>query len=199
MPIKIIMTSIYDKKDLILKHEETFADAVALAVIDRPQLNIWMILIPVIFVYHFYRLKKFADGRKDFAKNFIITRKRALEEALSSVTSGGKPDMDGLARMSSVPEKIYGAYKKWLRVLWDHYQDLLRAKGDTFEALVRSSYKNRTNYLLFFNHLNRVERRFNTALKPHLYESTEGVDGIVTAIESISEQLRRKEAERIFP
>ena len=38
--------------------------------------------------------------------------------------------------------------------------DLLAAEGDSFEALVRSAYRNRTNYLLTLNRLNTVEKEF---------------------------------------
>ena len=55
----------------------------------------------------------------------------------------------------------------WLTVLIDHYMDLLQAEGDQIEDLIKSVYKSRTNYLLFFNRLNSVEKKFNSALKPH--------------------------------
>ncbi len=192
------MTSITKKKELILKYEQKFADGVAVAVIDKPKLSSWMILIPIIFIHYFYRMKKFADGRKEFAQHFILTRKRALEEALTSIESGGKPDVNALVKMSSAPKETHSDYKKWLEVLLDHYLDLLRSEGDSFEALIRSVYKTKINYLLFFNHLNRVERQFNTALKPSLSKTTEGINHIVVNIEQRCKQLRAKEAERIF-
>ena len=192
------MTSITKKKELILKYEQKFADGVAVAVIDKPKLSSWMILIPIIFIHYFYRMKKFADGRKEFAQHFILTRKRALEEALTSIESGGKPDVNALVKMSSAPKETHSDYKKWLEVLLDHYLDLLRSEGDSFEALIRSVYKTKINYLLFLNHLNRVERQFNTALKPSLSKTTEGINHIVSNIEQRCKQLRAKEAERIF-
>ena len=192
------MTSITKTKEVILKYEEKFADGVAVAVIDKPEINIWMILIPIIFVHYFYRLKKFADGRKEFAQNFILTRKRALEEAVSSIESGGKPDVNALMQMSSAPRETHPDYKKWLEVLLDHYLDLLGSEGDSFEALIRSVYKTKTNYLLFLNHLNRVERQFNTALKPSISKTTEGTNHIVSKIEHRCKLLRTKEAESIF-
>jgi hypothetical protein len=192
------MASIQEKKDLILKYEESFADGVAVSVIDKPKLSTWMILIPIIFIHYFYRLKKFTDGRKEFAGHFILTRKRALEEAAASLESGARPDVEAIVNMSSAPEQTHAAYREWVRVLLDHYLDLLRSKGDSFEALVRSTYNTRANYLLFINHLNRVENQFNAALKPFLVESTQGVDSIVKDIEQRCGELRRGDAERIF-
>ena len=192
------MASLDEKKELILRYEEKFADSVAVAVIEKPKLSTWMILIPIIFIHYFYRMKKFADGRKEFAHHFMLTRKRALEEAVASLESGVKPDMEAIVKMSSAPKETHADYREWLKVLLDHYQDLLRSKGDSFETLIRSAYKTRTNFLLFINQLNRVESRFNTALKPFLSETTEGVDHIVAAIEQRCEQLRRKDADNIF-
>jgi hypothetical protein len=193
------MASLDYKKELILRYEEKFADSVAVSVIDKPKLSTWMILIPILFIYYFYRLKKFADGRKEFARHFILTRKRSLEEAAASLESGGKPDVEALVNMSSAPGSTHADYREWLKVLLDHYQYLLRSEGDSFETLIRSAYKTRTNYLLFINHLNRVERQFNTALKPSLKETTEEVNNIVTAIEQRCEDLRRRDAENFFP
>ncbi len=192
------MASITKNKEVILKYEEKFADHVAVAVIDKPELNLWMILIPIIFLHFFYRLKKFSDGRKEFAQHFILTRKRALEEAVASIESGGKPDLNSIVKMSSAPKETHSDYKKWLKVLLEHYVDLLGSEGDSFEALIRSVYKTKTNYLLFLNQLNRVERQFNTALKPSLSKTTERANHIVANIEQRCKQLRAKEAQRIF-
>ncbi len=193
------MASLDHKKELILRYEEKFADSVAVSVIDKPKLSTWMILIPILFIYYFYRLKKFADGRKEFARHFILTRKRSLEKAAASLESGGKPDVEALVNMSSAQGSTHADYREWLKVLLDHYQYLLRSEGDSLEALIRSAYKTRTNYLLFINQLNRVERQFNAALKPSLKETTEEVNNIVTAIEQRCEDLRRKDAENFFP
>lgn len=193
------MISLDRNKALILKYEEHFANSVAVSVIDKPKLSTWMILMPIIFIYYFYRLKKFADGRKEFAGHFILTRKRSLEEAAASVETNGKPNVEALVNMSSAPEPTHGDYREWLKVLLDHYRQLLQSEGDSFEALIRSSYKTRTNYLLFINQLNRVERQFNTALKPFLKETAEDVNSIVDAIEKRCDELRRKDVDRFFP
>lgn len=193
------MASLDHKKELILRHEEKFAHSVAMTVIDKPKLSIWMILIPIIFIHFFYRFKKFTQGRNEFARQFMITRKRSLEEAAASLEDDRRPDVEALVKMSSSPSPTHADYGEWLKVLLDHYRQLLRSEGDSIEALIRSSYKTRTNYLLFINQLNRVERQFDTALKPFLRETTQGVDGIVTAIEKRCEELRRKDAETFFP
>lgn len=193
------MDSIHQKQQAILENERRFANTVSAEVIDKPKLNIWMILIPVIFVHYFYRLKKYAEGRKDFARNFLLTRERALAEAASAVESNRQPDTGPLVRMSSIPEGTSKAYIRWLNVLLEHYRELLQSPGGSYEVLVRAAYKNRTNYLLFLNTLGDVEKGFNRELKPHLTKETPDANGIIQTIESCCANIRRAEAERIFP
>jgi len=193
------MTSIKDKATFILKHEEIFADSLALCVVDKPQLNVWMILVPIIFVYFFYRYQRFSSGRKAFAENYMIGRKRAINEALLAVGSDKDPDADAMARLSNLPDGAHQKYAALLSILMDHYIDLLSSDGNDFNALIRSVYKRRANYLLFMNRLNQAEKVLNVALKPHLSATTENVDEIINVIETNSEKLRRETAERIFP
>jgi len=193
-----IMNTIDENKQLIVAYERTIADVVATEVIERPKLSIWMILIPFIFVFFFSRMKKVVAGRKDFADNFMITRGRALDEACSKVGSGGQPDLEKLCKMSTVPEATYPEYCAWLELLVDHYRDLLHAAGDSYEDLIRTVYKNRSNYLLFLHQLDAVEQRFNHALKPHFQEVSPDVDEIVKTMETGCEKLRRSHADYVF-
>ncbi len=188
-----------EKRGWIIAQERRLAGFVARQVIEKPELSIWMILIPIIFIHFFYRLNKVADGRKEFVGNFMITRQRALEAALEGLTTGQTPDPDALCRMSSSPEATYGEYAAWLKVLLEHYAKLLRAEGDSVEELTRSAYGTRSNYLLFLHQLHRAEKGFNAALTPHLDASLTGVSTIVKTMETQSEAYRREEAEKIFP
>ena len=82
------MVSVQEKSALIWAGEEKFSDALAAAVMDRPKISIWMILIPILIVYHMFRFQKYADGRKKFAKNYLITPELALEANVRSLESG---------------------------------------------------------------------------------------------------------------
>lgn len=188
-----------EKRDKILARETAFAKAVSAAVIDKPVLSLWMILIPVIFVHFFYRLNKYSQGRKEFARQFLLSRERSLNEALEAMESDRKPDANKVRQMATIPEGTAKTYIKWLKVMMDHYSDLLTSAGESYEEMVRSVYKNRTNYLLFLNNLGEAEKAFDNALKPHLQKDTNGVNDIVNKIEACTTQLRREEATRIFP
>jgi hypothetical protein len=145
-----------------------------------------------------YRHKSYVEGRKAFAENFLITRNRALEAAVKSIANEGPLNESSVVKEANIPESTKEEYAAWVRVLMTHYKDLLRCEGDSFDALVRSAYKNKTNYLLFLNILNKSEKRFNSALKPHLQDTTEGVAEIIERMEKGSEKIRYQEAERIF-
>ena len=187
------------KRDLILEEERRFAHLVSQRVIDKPKLAVWMILIPVFFVFYFWQLKRYADGRRNFAEKFLITRKRAIEEAHRSISTGNGPDSEKLVQASDVPPQTRPVYRRWVILLIDHYRELIRAHGSTYPALVRSTYKNRTNYLLFLNSLNQAEREFDAALKPLLEKTTENVNGIIKQMEESTASIRRQRAEEIFP
>ena len=187
-----------EKSKLIFEHEQRFANIRAAMVISKPKLSIWMVLIPFIFVYYMNDWQRAKDGRKAFADNYLITKKRALDEAVAVVQTGREPAPNALANLSDVQEDARQKLAELHAILIEHYVALLRADGDTFESLVRSAYGDRTNYLLFFSHLSSAERGLDAALKPQLSETTEGVDDIVSAIEQYSEKLRRTDADKIF-
>ncbi|MCG2755132.1 MAG: NF038143 family protein [Desulfobacteraceae bacterium] len=186
------------KKTLILEDEERFAYVVSESVFEKPQISVWMVLIPIILVFHMYRHQRYVNNRKSFAENYLIDRRQALEEAYSSFTDNRKPDFAELIKLSDVPNGAAKKYNAWLEMIASHYQNLFHAEGDSYDALIRSSYKNRANYLRFLNKLNDVERQFNAALKPCLEKTAESVDEIVTQMEKCSEALRKDQAIRIF-
>ena len=47
-------SSLSDKHDFILAEERRFAWQVGASVIDKPKLAVWMILIPVFFIFYFW-------------------------------------------------------------------------------------------------------------------------------------------------
>ena len=185
------------KKEAILEAEACFANAMGAAVIEKPRVNFWMVLIPVLFLHFIYRMKKYREGRAKFDTDFMVSRKLAMDAALAAVSSGNPPDILDIAKNAGVSDKIKKPYIIWMGVLVDHYMDLMRAHGGGFASLVRFAYGNRENYLLTLNRLERVEREFYNAIKPHL-SATAGAEEIITAIETQSRIFRRDLAQEIF-
>ncbi len=191
------MKGFEQKKEMILQRELIFANAVGAKVFEKPQVHFWMVLIPILFLYFIYRMQRFKSGRMKFDQEFMTTRRKAMDLAVESLETGVKPNIDRIARESGITDALEKPYAAWLRALVDHYDDLLAANGESFEALVRSAYHNRTNYLLTLNRLNTVEKEFYAALKPQL-AATEGAAAVIEAIEEHSRRLRRDLAEQIF-
>jgi hypothetical protein len=187
-----------EKKALVLEYEERFASDLSRAVLESPKMSFWMIFIPIFLLYHVYRVKKIAEGRKGFAKNYLVTRKRALEAGFSLAEKGRKPEIQGILKDSNLPEKAKGPFRELFLLLVEHYADLLRSHGEDVPSLIRSAYKSRTNYLLFLNRLNRAEKALTDALMPNTPKAAADIDSIVKAMELHSERLGRERAKSIF-
>ncbi len=194
------MGTIEEKRRLILEHETWFAKTLAQRVIKGPKLSIWMILIPIIFIFYFFQLQKVADGRKEFVENYLKSRVRALDAAVTELRTGQRPDTLEMARLSDVPEDIRPMQAEFSDVLLKHYLGLLRADGEDFTSLVRAAYRDKANLLLVYNRLNQAEEKVDAALKPRLEQekALEDVSNTINAIEAESEALRREIAEDLF-
>jgi len=192
------MNSIPEKSRLILEHEQHFASILAGNVLDKPKLDMWMFLLPILFVHYMNDFKKFKDGRKTFADHYMVTPKRALEEAAAVVQSGKTADPHSLTKQLEMPPEAQKKLAELFAMLIGHYEVLLKAAGDDFDSLVRSAYNNLTNYLLFINQLNNAEKKLNMALKFQLTTAESETNDIISAIERHSEQIRRQKAHEIF-
>ena len=191
------MKGLERKKELILQQELRFANAIGAAVFEKPKVSFWMILIPILFLYFIYRMQRFKSGRLKFDQEFMATRRKAMDLAVEAFETGVKPNMAAAARESGIADELEKPYAAWLQALVDYYDDLLAASGDNFEALVRSAYHNRTNYLLTLNRMSTVEKEFYDALKPRL-AATEGASAVIAVIEDHSRRRRRQLAEQTF-
>ena len=187
-----------EKKALIMEYEERFAFDLSREVLETPKMSFWMILVPIFLVYHVYRVKKTVEGRRGFAKNYLITRKRALEESICLVEKARNPNLQAIMSDSNLPEKAKGPFKELFLLLVEHYADLLHSDGHDAPSLIRSAYKSRTNYLLFLNRLNNTEKALNNGLRPHMDKSLSDIDLVIQAVETSSERLRRERAKNIF-
>ncbi|MFH0994923.1 MAG: NF038143 family protein [Pseudomonadota bacterium] len=191
------MIELAHKKEIILRREMAFADAIGASVLDKPKVSYWMVFIPILFLYFIYRMQGYKSERLKFSEDFMITRRRAMDVALEAAATGGSPDIADVARNAGLSEPLLNPYVTWMKALVDYYLELLASEGGNFESIVRAAYSNRSNFLLTLNRLNTIEKAFYTALKPHM-EATEGAADIITKIESQSQELRRKLADHIF-
>jgi hypothetical protein len=64
-----------------------------------------MILIPVFFVFYFWQLSRYSDGRKDFAENLLHSREQVLNCVFEAAQSNSAPN---LKPMVDTIENVYG-------------------------------------------------------------------------------------------
>ena len=69
----------YQKYKIILEKEQSMARKVALSLIRPKPLTVWEIMIPVIFILNYVKLK---HSREIFIQNQMFTKKMALDAAL---------------------------------------------------------------------------------------------------------------------
>lgn len=185
-------------RELILTNERAIARQVAGKVIDKPQLAMWMILIPVFFVFYFFQLKRYKNGLQDFSENFLITRQRTLDAVWEATTSKTNADLESVVELSDIPAGVKDQYRVWVEQLADNYLLLIQASGGTYDELVKAAYKKKSNYLLGLKNLNRVEADLNQALAPHLPGDQESIESVIKSMQSSVKDLRRSQAEEIF-
>ncbi|MCF6249426.1 MAG: NF038143 family protein [Desulfobacula sp.] len=188
-----------NNKELILKHEKKFAAILASHVLMKPKLSAWMIFIPFIFIFYFQDFSKYKKQRKEFLENWLLSIKKALNEACEAMEEKRKIDTQRIANQANLKAGVIGKYDRLLEVMANHYSLLLNAKGDTYDAIVRSAYRNRRGEFLFFiNQLIDAEKSLNKALAPQLRKTSEDVMSTIKKIEKGSGKLRRQEVNTFF-
>jgi hypothetical protein len=198
------LTTLEANYRLILDREERFARAVAVRVVEKPQLSVWMLLIPIIFLHFMHRMQTFKAGVETCSREFLYTRKRALDLAfdavqrgLPSVPAAAIPAEEGDGQASGKVAGIRAGQLAEIRIFAEHYLRLFRTEGDTYEALVKSAYGSPAVYARFLGELEQAEKEVNRAAL-HALGSEQHLADITSKIESAAKTLRREEAQAIF-
>ncbi|OGR59015.1 MAG: hypothetical protein A3J80_03290 [Desulfobacula sp. RIFOXYB2_FULL_45_6] len=185
------------KKDIILKQELNFANEIGAALFEKPKVSVWMIFIPILFLYFIFRMQKFKNDRTKFSTEFMAARREAMALAYDASAAKSPAGNDSVNRSAKLPEPLQEPYGSWIKALSSLYLDLLSADGNDFDSLVRTAYRNRVKYLDTLDRVNQSEKEFYAVLKPLMAE-VEGTDTIIAILESESRRLRRDMADRIF-
>ena len=181
------------------------AKDLALSLIRFKTLTVWEIMIPVIFILNYVKLK---HSREIFIQNQMFTKKMALDAALdmkkkdaSKETVMAQIQSKTKELVSSVPGGIYSddirrQQLKEMDLLIDHFSKLLNAEGKDYASLVTSTYRSATEYHAFLNQLKSAENEVMGAARRTLGDQTD----METAakIESITASMRTAEVKKIF-
>lgn len=188
-----------DKKNQIVAHEESIARQLVGQVIDRPVPSVWMIFIPIFFVFYIWKIKQYAKGVKDFVENYLLSRRQALDAAFEAEQNAIPPDIDQLVKKAGgIPAAPQPLYRDWMALLVDHYCGLLSAHGNSYQDLNRAYYQDKSRYLQFCNQLNTAERAFSKTLLPAIDGDQQDLRYVLDKIDQGVADLRRKEGEEIF-
>jgi hypothetical protein len=178
---------------------------VAVRVVEKPQLSIWMLFIPIIFLHFMHRMQTFKAGIEACSREFLYTKQRAIDLAFETVQRGAAQGVDTTAMPAEEGEavgpdkaaEIRARQREEIRLSTEHYVKLFRADGGTYEALVRNAYANRALYSGFLDELERAEKEVNRAAL-HALGGDEHLAEITAKIEAAANILREQEARAIF-
>jgi hypothetical protein len=191
---------------MIIDHEYAMAKSVALSLIRPKPLTVWDMLIPVIFILNFIKLKQ---SREVFIQNQIFTNTLALEATrdMFKRSQSRQEVFDTIEKktrdlVSSIPDGIYSEeirreQLKEIDFLLDHYGKLFEAEGDDYTILIRNAYVSRANFAAFLSQLSTVEKDVMMAA-----QRTLGAKADLQAagrLEELTEKVRAAEIEKIFP
>ncbi len=195
----------YKKFKIIFERERSMAQGLASSLIRPKTLTVWEIMIPVIFILNFAKLKQ---SREILIQNQMFTKKMALDAALdmqkkdtSKETVVAQIQTKTKELVSSVPGGIYSddirrQQLKEIDLLVDHFTRLLNAAGKDYASLVTHAYQTAADYSSFLEALKSAENEVMGAARRTLGDQTD----METAakIESITANMRTAEVKKIF-
>jgi hypothetical protein len=170
--------------DLILSAEDSFARAVALGIWVQRPLTVWHYLLPGMFLWDIIKRRM---AIQQYSALFLFPRKLALDAARQMI-EGDDPN-----RLLSRTEN-----KVQVRILLDHYSRLLQAEGGIYSRLIRNTYGTLENYEGYLARLSAAEGEVDQGLAEIQGGTAESWDRLRAEQIQVA-QLRKKEADRIFP
>lgn len=195
------------KYNSILSYESKTSWEVTSKVVEKPEISVWMILIPIVFIPYMQRYSKYKETSKAFSEGYLYTKKIALEtaykiynkemsedEAILEVekTVKNKPNAD--VRVLNIFEKQINEIK----LLCEHYLALLNSQGDSYGQLVVNHYKSYDRFVEFLNELEKAEKEVSRAATYTFRADTEEVPEIIENMEKCLRQYRLEEAKKLF-
>lgn len=187
------------KKQLILDQEQAVANKLARRVLERPTPPIWMIFIPVFFVFHAWRIKQYGASLKVFAENHLKSRRLALDASACAVANGEAVDIEAiLATVTDLPSQAREPFRRWLTLLIEHYTLLLTSPGATYALLLRNAYRQLITAHRTGERLARAEQELRFAVLETLDGDSGQLRKVVEHIGQQVEALRRDEIGEAF-
>ncbi len=190
------------KYEVLYAHEEAFSYRLAQAVVRKPETSAWMILLPVLFVHHIFKINQYKEGVRSFARNFLSPKQKALDKAYDQVLAGKKLEyaLEDYFPGHVLQEQDRPLAEKQvqvIRVMEDHYRTVMQVPGESLEELVKNAYRSSERYRKFLKRLEEAEQELNKYLTKKVHTSEESRT-VVKQIEKQCAELREEEIGLIF-
>jgi hypothetical protein len=202
MPKKAVDT----KYKIILEHERSMARAVAGSLIQPKPVTVWEVMIPVIFILNFAKMRQ---SREVFIQNHLFTKNMALKatfdmfkKELNKQAVMESIESQTQKTLSSVPDSIYSdeirrEQVKEIELLIDHYCKIFKADGENYAGLVVGAYQTRQNYAAFFKQLKAAENDVMMAARRTLGDQADSRQA-AGRLEELIDRIQAAGVEKIF-
>ncbi|MFH7319827.1 NF038143 family protein [Desulfurivibrio sp. D14AmB] len=194
--------SIGANQRLISDYEFDFAKRLAREVLEKPKISVWLVLIPILFLYYAHKIQQYKAGLQGFCDGVLHTRKIALEAVVAELLGSDGPDYRAsflAAHPEPTPQalKVLERQTAQIELLKEHYRRLLLAAAPDYRGLLRGAYRNSGEYGDFLDRLNRAEEEVGQAVL-EAFQPGEEARRINGRMVRLSRELRAEEQRRFF-
>jgi hypothetical protein len=193
-------TSIDERHKVISERDESFAFELAKLLMDKPKPPVWIILLPMLFVFYGHWLKRYRANLDTFSDGYLHTKRLALDTAMSHLGNGGMAADGWNDLLGAQPVEravVREGQIRELDLLMDHYSRMLGSPGQDYAEMLRGAYGTSGEYRFFLNRLTRVEEEINRAVL-EVDHPTEEARDVVERMQRYSDRLREEELTRVF-
>lgn len=196
-----------DKLKTILAYEDKIARNITARVLEKPELSVWMILIPIVFVPFMQQYQRYKDSAKAFNEGYLYTKKIAIDlsyrilkkeishQDLHEVTKNiviKNPDADQIVL------NTYYSQIQEIEILCAHYLALFASKKVSYGEMIIDYYQTKDNYLIYLKRLADAEKEVTghsvAAFKDGMGEASDDIK----KMEKHLLEIRLEEAELFF-
>lgn len=194
-----------DKQEIVVRHERQFARELTAAVLEKPELSVWMVLIPFLFIVFIQRQQKFRQLEETFLRGYLYTKNIALADAgrLLAGTPASDVETETALAVRKNPEagpaiqRLYQFQLHEIELLREHYRRLLSTQTADYAAMVRTAYQPE-EFQLFLVELAQRERLVNEAAFALNSEPDNTWHDVIKRLEQETILRREKEVQNIF-
>ena len=188
---------------LIWHQEKIVAYDLAKVLIDKPRVTVWMIMLPLLFLFFIQDLKKYKAAIGNFVDNFLKNKKIALDLAFKAERGGLSLETMRTEWISEVQStaveqpELLETQTDEIAWLIDHYSRLLAADGNSYDALIKNAYSSFSAYQHFIDTLLDLENAvIRAAFKYN--PPNENTRELVILMQNAIRKIRQKERNRVF-